>query len=269
MAPPYYREYPLRPPLDALVECVWFLRGRSVTDAAATPQCIPPDGTVELIVHLAGRFEEVASGIGVPQPPVLVVGVWTGPIALSSPRRFDSVGIRIRPGCAASFWDEPASRITDRAVDAADLLGPDAGRLRDRLGDACDESARLRIVTSFLLERLRERRPLTRTSIARVVAAGGRISIDALARGAGVSARHLERVFRTEVGVSPKMFSRIIRFQRVLRMGEPERSWAEVASRCGYADQAHLIRDFAQFAGSTPAVLASSEPELADYFRRR
>jgi len=68
---------------------------------------------------------------------------------------------------------------------------------------------------------------------------------------AGVSARHLERVFFARVGLGPKAFARIVRFQNVLRSSLPD--WAAIAADCGYTDQAHLIHEFREFTGQTPA----------------
>ena len=96
------------------------------------------------------------------------------------------------------------------------------------------------------------------------------VSVDQLANEAGVSSRQLERRFLREVGVGPKLLGRIIRFQQVFRAVEHRNAaWAEVAVECGYYDQAHLIRDFNQFAQQTPAVLFSSQSALTEAFTRK
>jgi transcriptional regulator GlxA family with amidase domain len=81
----------------------------------------------------------------------------------------------------------------------------------------------------------------------------GLVGVSKVADMLGLSSRQFERRFRNSVGISPKLFSRMQRFQRVLQMVEgPEATWADTALSCGYHDQAHLIRDFREFAGSTP-----------------
>ena len=95
----------------------------------------------------------------------------------------------------------------------------------------------------------------------------GGVSVDGLARRCGWSARSLERRFRHAVGLPPKLFSRIVRFQRVFaaaRAGKPD--WAGLAIDCGYYDQAHLNRDFREFTGSSPAAYWRQEPGLASLF---
>lgn len=276
MAPVHYREYPPAPPLRRVVDCVWFLsrpRGASGSDPV---QRIPPDGSIELIFHLGERFVQVNGVDRTPQAAALIVGVWTQPIALAAPLAFDTVGVRIRPGGGSAFWPVSAASFTDAAVDAAAVLGRDVRDLWERLGTRVGDQARVADVSAFLNSRLRPDRTPIAGALARIAGARGRASLDLVARDCGVGARRLERAFQRHVGVSPKMFSRIVRFQEVLRRaparpadsGTPE-SWADVAIGCGYADQSHLIRDFAQFTGDTPAALRAAEPELADYFRRR
>jgi transcriptional regulator GlxA family with amidase domain len=92
-----------------------------------------------------------------------------------------------------------------------------------------------------------------------------------VARRMGVSPRHLTRTFRHAVGLTPKMFARISRFQRVAAVldHEPGDVLAGVALACGYYDQSHLVRDVRAFAGGTPVALrAALDGELAEYFLR-
>jgi transcriptional regulator GlxA family with amidase domain len=104
----------------------------------------------------------------------------------------------------------------------------------------------------------------------RIVEERGLISVDKLASDAGISTRQLQRKFLHEVGVGPKLLSRILRFQQVFRALErSDASWAPVAIDCGYYDQAHLIRDFNQFAGQTPSVLFAQQTELTKSFTRK
>ena len=104
---------------------------------------------------------------------------------------------------------------------------------------------------------------------ARIVDSGGMTSVDRLASDAGISSRQLERVFCARLD-STRTAGRIIRFQQVFRAVEQCNSaWAEVAIACGYYDQAHLIRDFNQFARQTPAVLFSNQSPFTEWFTRK
>src|SRR5580700_8275792 len=95
----------------------------------------------------------------------------------------------------------------------------------------------------------------------------GLISVSSLAKRVNLSNRQLERRFLDTVGMTPKRFCRIRRFQRVLQaMEEPCANWADAAVECGYYDQAHLIRDFRRFSGLTPACLLGANTDLAAHF---
>jgi AraC-like DNA-binding protein len=93
------------------------------------------------------------------------------------------------------------------------------------------------------------------TAVTRALALKGLIDVSDLACAAGVSPRQLERLFRDRVGIPPKLFLRIVRFQEVLRAtrtGAPDAGWAAFASEHGFYDQAHFINDFKAFLGRTP-----------------
>ena len=105
---------------------------------------------------------------------------------------------------------------------------------------------------------------------ANTVRLDGRITIDSLADAAGVSGRQLERRFLQEVGIGPKLFCRILRFQQVFSaVTADSTSWADIAVSCGYYDQAHLIRDFQEFSHQTPAVLLAQHNKLTEAFTRK
>ena len=108
-----------------------------------------------------------------------------------------------------------------------------------------------------------------RGAISSILESGGRISVDRLASDSGISGRQLERRFVSDVGIGPKLLCRVLRFQQVFQAVErSDRNWAAIAADCGYYDQAHLIRDFQQFAGQTPAVLFDHFTTFAEFFVR-
>jgi AraC-like DNA-binding protein len=83
----------------------------------------------------------------------------------------------------------------------------------------------------------------------------------------GLSLRQFQRRFKDEVGIAPKLFCRIQRFQRVFQaLDSPGSTWVNTALRCGYYDQAHLIRDFRDFSGEPPVALLAAESDLASHF---
>ena len=274
-----YREYRVPAPLGAVVECVWFLRGAASGEVGVDEdmtQRVLPDGCIELIVHLGDAFESIDADGGTPtrQASSLVVGLLTRPLVLRPPGCVETMGIRFRPGGAYPFISLPLADLTDTTVSLDDLWGASGRRLIDRLATARTDDARLTIVSQALTTQLianeceHGRDPLIDTVVATLVRTAGCAGIADLADRAGVTTRHLQRRFQDRVGVSPKVLARILRFQNTLRHRDATTpiEWAHVAVACGYADQSHLIREYAALAGETPASLLAAEGELSSYF---
>jgi AraC-like DNA-binding protein len=133
-----------------------------------------------------------------------------------------------------------------------------ATRLRERLAEASGWSRRFAVLDEAISARLAPAAapdPRVAWAWSRLAGTGGRLDIAALATELGWSRRHLATMFRREAGLTPKAMARVMRFQRAYARLETVRrdgGWASVAADCGFYDQAHLIRDFREFAGRTP-----------------
>jgi AraC-like DNA-binding protein len=151
----------------------------------------------------------------------------------------------------------PMDELSGRLVDLAEVLGAAGRRLGEQLREAPTWRQRFTLLDRFLLRRLEAGpRPAPEVGRAweRLLATGGAVPIAQLAGEVGWSHKHLIAKFRQQVGLRPKTAARLVRFERVLdRLDERQRlDWGLVAREAGYADQAHLIRDFHQFTGTTP-----------------
>jgi AraC-like DNA-binding protein len=252
-----YRELALPPPLDRWVECVWSVQAPAAP--AAGFDTIVPDGCPELILQLGDRYECTDGRRTELQPAAFLMGALSGPLRVRPRGGTHTVGIRFRPGGLSSFLRLPLHELTDRALPVADAFGAAGRELCERVASARGAGDLVHAAGRFLLPRLAPR-PGGRALAGALVRSRGRTSVDALAAGAGVSTRHLERVFRDEVGLSPKRLARVVRVQEVLRRaGAAPGRWVDVALDCGYADQAHLVRDFRELTGESPARWSGSE----------
>jgi AraC-like DNA-binding protein len=157
---------------------------------------------------------------------------------------------------------QPMDELGGRPLDLVEVLGADGRRLAEQLRDTPGWRQRLALVDRFLLERL-ERGPRPSPEVGwawqRLVATGGAVPIGQLAREVGWSHKHLLARFRRQVGLRPKTAARLIRFDGVLGRldGRRRLDWGRVAAEVGYADQAHLVREFRQFTGTTPTAFAA------------
>ncbi|RWK62500.1 AraC family transcriptional regulator [Mesorhizobium sp.] len=219
--------------------------------------------TVPLVISFAEPF-----AIGLGKEPggndrfaSFAAGLYAGPVVIESFGGACCVQVNFTPLGARRFFGLPMSELTDRMVGLDDVLGPEGIALRERLGNARDWSARFAIAETFVAARLTEARE-TPAEIAwaydRIIVSGGRIRVASLADRLGWSRKHLSGKFSNAIGVGPKTLSRIVRFNRALGLSRQDKSdWADIAADCGYADQAHLVREFRDLAGETPTTLAA------------
>jgi len=246
-----------------------------------------PHGALQPYVTLyCGYDERVAAGrrMQVPHPDVVLV-IGLGPrLRVVDPRRpadatierlafaagvhdayvftestvpTRGLQVNLTPIGAHLLFGVPMDALANRVVELDDLFGADAPRLIERLYEAGTWSRRFDILDEVILRRViaaRAPNPLVVKAAHVLRATRGAASIARLARDLECSPRHLIATFREQVGVTPKTYARIVRFDHAvkrLRQADGMR-WAEIADASGYYDQAHLIRDFHEFAGQTP-----------------
>lgn len=168
------------------------------------------------------------------------------------------VGAYFHAGGLSAFTNVPVHELTNRAVGVEDIWGPAAADVAARLADV-NEAARIDALESLLIERLGVRgRPHTTVDVqglaASIEQSAGQGTVEQLAFEAGISRQHLTRLFRERVGVTPKLYARLARFQSGLAYAGSgaANDWARTALELGYADQSHWIAEFKEFSGLTP-----------------
>jgi AraC-like DNA-binding protein len=173
-------------------------------------------------------------------------------------RAQEGARVMLTPLGARRLLGFPLVEVGDRLIDPCDLIGAVPRDMAERLQEMNSSAGRLAILEQEVTRRLalsRDGPPRDLTwALRRLEATSGRIGVNALAKELGCSRKHLTVRFRREFGVSPKLFARVARFGRAVESLRRDRvaSLAELAGDCGYADQAHLTRDFCEFAGSPP-----------------
>jgi AraC-like DNA-binding protein len=268
-----YREFHPIPSLSKYVECVWLLENAN-SRAPAPPERLLPDGCVELILNFGSQFKEhKEAGRCEFQPLRIVVGQMTQPVLVSAAGPVLLIGVRFLPGGSYPFFHLPPGELTNQIVSLSDIAATLDREYSERVVEAPQPGAKILIIQSLLIKRLNVRpdKGLSlQPAISQIVRSAGQTSIDSLSNDLGITGRQLERRFLNEVGLGPKLLCRIFRFQQVFRAVErSDSNWAAIAADCGYYDQAHLIRDFRQFAGQTPAVLFEQFAPFTEFFTRK
>jgi AraC-like DNA-binding protein len=259
-----FRAYEPGPPLSDFIENFWLYDGYSCLHVR---ERIFPTGAFELVFNLRDDelrlYNETDSGGCSRYSGSLVSGPYNRFFVTDRAEESSVMGVHFRPGGAFLFLGLSASELADTHLDLATIWGRRVGEIREHLASAPSARERFRFLENALRSRLHgplEHHPAVSLALDGFRSNHSRAVVRKLARETGLSDRRFIDVFRSEVGLNPKLFHRIVRFQRVIekvhRLPEPE--WEQLALGHGYFDQSHLIRDFLEFSGFSPA----------DYLRR-
>jgi AraC-like DNA-binding protein len=180
-----------------------------------------------------------------------------------------SAGAVLEPGAARALLGATAAELAGRHTALDDLWGARAVAVaRERLAEAPDAAARLDTLERALLARLRGAVRLLHPAVAEALL-GLRTSpsVAAAVARTGYSHRRVIALFREEVGLAPKAYARVLRFQRAVALlaGRPAAPLGELALRAGYADQAHLGREFLALAGLSPGRYRRADPAFPNH----
>jgi AraC-like DNA-binding protein len=257
-----YREECPRGYLALRVRRLWALR--APTGGIPVFEPVLPDGCPELVFNLAEPFERAHPGFAERQPAVLLAGQMLGPLLIRPTGAVDLVGVRFHPWGARRLGDVAVQDLVDR------ILPPDAvcgiAGLRDALAAASSLEHRLRLLEEQLTRRFRAAADEPPSPVRALASGVGSVSL--VARQAGISPRHLERLSRDWVGLPPGQLVRLRRFQRALRglRLRPAVPLARMALETGFADQAHLTREFRRYSGMTPSQFRLGVGHLTESF---
>jgi len=244
-----------RQPSQALapyVEKLWYCSGYRV---AHSRERVLPNGKFQIIIDLR-------DSVSAPAP--LVVGMQSKCNIIET-RGFQSVvGVLFRPGGTQRFFKMSAEEFRDRAVPLDQVWGAAGADLRDCLREAGSPQEKFRALEAALDGRAETQRKLhdaVRYALGEFQRVPHTQSVLAVAKKAGLSRRRFAQLFREQVGLAPKLYCRILRFQRVvcqLALGRAM-DWADVALATGHYDQAHLAHEFRAFSGLSPGSCAAPD----------
>ncbi|HEX8429595.1 helix-turn-helix domain-containing protein [Hymenobacter sp.] len=237
-------------------------------DPAHAVKPMPPTPHHCLYFYPRDALHTLAPGQTSPHrmPPSFVVGPQVKPVALQFGLDHLLLCVVFWPGGLHRLLDVPVKELLDVAVEGRALLGSLVGEVETRLAELTDYDTMLATIEAFLLgaqrrRRARPERPLDH--LLPVLLPTGRAThpLEHLAAEACLSPRQFERSFIERVGLSPKLFARLVRFDQAYRLkaSQPTLDWLTVAVRSGYYDYRHLLRDFHEFAGMTPPRLLAAD----------
>jgi AraC-like DNA-binding protein len=262
----FLRTHTPGPPLDEYVDRFWFC-----SDTPPHPrERILPSGTLELVINLSDDeiriYDPAHPDCCRRYPGAVVSGPYRGFFLIDPLQHASIIGVHFRPGRAFPVLGVPPGELAGAHVALETLWGRTAAELRERLCATETPGARFAVLEDALLGRLRRSRPrhgAIPVALDALEQADAAVTVRDLARRVGLSQRRFIQLFTAEVGLTPKLYGRVRRFQRARELvrtaGKP--NWAAVAAACGYFDQSHLIRDFGEFSGLSPVAYMSQRSQ--------
>jgi len=249
----FYSEIKPSPLLTDSVRKYWFLES-FIDSEEMHVERILPDGCTELIIHYGNPFKKINDNKEVLQDTAFVFGQLQRFIDLLPSKHIGVMGVRFHPWGLNQFIRIPPAELKGEAVSLKNLFGDSQQKLVDEIFQANTSTQRAGIMDEFLISRYQHK--INNEKLSRMIHQihqhRGSLSVEELTRLSGNSERQLERTFQAGIGLSPKAYSRIIRFQNSLRLATHARNLTDLALNAGYYDQAHFTREFTDIAGQTP-----------------
>ncbi|WP_160717822.1 DUF6597 domain-containing transcriptional factor [Chitinophaga solisilvae] len=211
----------------------------------------------ELVFHYHGRFDEIAAdGSSVPSFTAGVHGQSSRIRRFTINGSFGILGVYLYPHAVSLLFNVPPVVLTNEMTDLNTLLKTAGDNLEEQVALAPGHPQRIQLIEAFITRRLlqqRQQQPPVFHAIQAIIESKGQITVKQLAQDYFLSERQFERQFRQFSGFSPKLFSRISRFQwAIAQYGNNFPSLTQLALESGYYDQSHFIHDFREFSGQHP-----------------
>lgn len=177
---------------------------------------------------------------------------WIEPVGVTG-----VIGIRFTPTGLHELFQAPMQNLTNRIIDFVQLEGSESAAFAASVIAATPNDRRLEVIEGYLLGKLarrKERMGIMQQTVKLIMKETGNVSMGEISEQANISPRQLERKFKEQVGLSPKVFSRVVRINHALRLLKLNKgyNWQDIIYLCGYYDQAHFIKDFKDLTGECP-----------------
>lgn len=262
-----YKTYQPPAQLAGYIRCYWILEGNK-----GGRDRVFPDGCIELIFHYGDLFKKyIPKGKGHLQPRCFIHGQLRKYMELEPTGRVGVFSVRFNPGGLQAFVKFDVSKITGKTITVEKAWPGQGEALAETIINAANTRQRIKRVETFLKQQLHQLNTsalMVESCVNRIIQSHGSIPADDLARHERVGQRYLERKFNAMVGLSPKLLSRIIRFNHALQLIEKKdfRSFTAVAHEGGFYDQAHFIKDFKNITGLNPKKYFAGNLEMVKFF---
>lgn len=270
-----YQTFQSQSDLRSIVKCYWTLEIPAQKDVQK--QLIIPDGCIDMIFILGDDVKRFTTGDDfIIQPREMVLGQITEPFYVQPSGYVNSFAVRFYPYGFSNFVSSSIKKLANKETPLALLFGEEPSKaLGADIIQAADTPGRIKIVEAFLLEKLRDKTIIdnvVKRTIDTILSTGGNAAISTILKDDLSKRRQMERKFVQQIGISPKQLGKVIRLQSALKrlLNRQPESLTEIAYESDYYDQAHFIKDFKEFTGTTPgAFLEDGTMTLSSLFYKK
>jgi AraC-like DNA-binding protein len=256
--------------LKGLIDCYWVIESE---DETPIKQKIIPDGFPELIFHYGDAYRIQIGKNWELQSKALVAGQIKKHFYLENSGRSGVFGIKLMPAALTHLFGLFMNELTDKVVSIEQLNVDPLKSLAAEIKKCQSYKEMISVAENMLQSRAKEihiKDQVIDKIIASIFNTNGRITISELQKEFFITERQLQRLFQKYIGLSPKFYCRIIRFNYIFQIAKEKKlSWLEVTHFSGYFDQSHFIRDFKEFTGEEPSSYLFDAVDMANFFLRR
>ena len=265
-----YRIYKPGLPLSQFIDFFFYYEG---FHAEHSMEKLLPDGSIDLLIDLTETPKKLYHNEEATSYTVFkkswISGMKTNYILIDASVS-NMVGVHFKPGGCYPFVDFPMLELNDLTIELDSIWSKDANALRETILHEPSVDKRFSILEKYFLQKGKnkmENHVLLHYSVSQLVQSPQMWTIRSLSDKTGITQKHLITLFKKYVGLSPKMFSRINKFQKVLQLIEQQKKidWSMLAYECGYFDQAHFIKEFQAFSGINPAAYLGKRGPYLNY----
>ena len=260
-----------RRPLDHFIESFFYYEG---VQHSHTVDRFLPNGDTEILIDFHDTPQYIYDNESLKEVQacnnVWTSGLRTEPITIPSGTDAAMMVIMFKKGKAGPFFPFPMNEIADAVVEADLVWGSDFGDLRERLIGTKDLGLRFKLVEDFLIGRFQSKLdidPCVAFAVSEMTDRPDHLNISRMNAKIGYSQKHFIDMFRRAVGVTPKSYLKIMRFQKAVKVIDAvdNPDWGRISQECGFYDQAHFINDFKNFSGFTPTKYAEIRTNYQNY----
>lgn len=256
--------------LRTIVKYFWAFESQEMNDAEKTFSAIV-DGCPGVIM-VQSENDAFCDERKKKLPDIFLYGQTEKPVRFSASGTIGALGICFQPYALKSVFGMDAHELTNDCLDLNIFSNKKQGTLSEILFNAPALADRIRILSAYVSGRVenntQQTDAATQYAVTQIIQSCGKVSVPELQADLKLSERTLERKFRQAVGISPKLFSRIIRFQQSLDQMRHHQydKLSDIAYSQAYADQSHFIRVFKEFTGFTPLEFRKQATEVIENF---